>query len=80
MSQEGRRKKEKLKKMSPNLELPVLLNTKKGLLAMAVFITTGRKHDTAKLEVRQIIQSSSRQFEATQATSQQADSSESGSD
>ncbi|KAA8916591.1 hypothetical protein TRICI_001217 [Trichomonascus ciferrii] len=80
MSQEGRRKKEtKLKKVSPNLELPILLNTEKGLQAMAEFIMTGRKHDTAKLEVRQINQSSSRQLEATQATSQQADSSESGS-
>ncbi|KAA8900587.1 hypothetical protein TRICI_006190 [Trichomonascus ciferrii] len=72
--------RKKLKKVSPNLELPILLNTKKGLQAMAEFSMTGRKHDTAKLEVRQINQPSSRQLEATQATSQQADSSESGSD
>ncbi|KAA8915921.1 hypothetical protein TRICI_001935 [Trichomonascus ciferrii] len=75
MSQEGRRMK-KLNKVS----LPILLNTKEGLQALAEFITTGRKHDTAKIEVRQIIQSKSRQLEATQATSQQAKSSKSGSD
>ncbi|KAA8912356.1 hypothetical protein TRICI_003526 [Trichomonascus ciferrii] len=72
--------RKKLKKVSPNLELPMLLNTKKGLQAMAEFIMTGRKNDTAKLEVRQINQSSSSQLEATQDTSQEADSSESGSD
>ncbi|KAA8899617.1 hypothetical protein TRICI_006329 [Trichomonascus ciferrii] len=78
MSQEGTRKK--LKKVSPNLELRILLNTKIGLQAMAEFIATERKHDTAKLEMRQINQSSSKQLEATQATSRQADSTESGSD
>ncbi|KAA8917165.1 hypothetical protein TRICI_000689 [Trichomonascus ciferrii] len=78
MSQKGRRKKET--KESPNLELPILLNTKEGLQTMAEFIMTGRKHDTGKLDVRHINQYSSRQLEATQATSQQADSSESGSD
>ncbi|KAA8909727.1 hypothetical protein TRICI_004376 [Trichomonascus ciferrii] len=72
--------RKKLKKVSPNLELPILLNTKKALQAMAEFIMTGQKHDTAKLEVRQINQSSSRQLEAIQATSQQADSSECESD
>ncbi|KAA8916196.1 hypothetical protein TRICI_001687 [Trichomonascus ciferrii] len=72
--------RKKLKKVSPNLEFPILLNNQKGLQAVAEFIMTGRKHDTAKIEVRQINQSSSRQLEATQATSQQADSSESGSD
>ncbi|KAA8915795.1 hypothetical protein TRICI_002047 [Trichomonascus ciferrii] len=76
----GTEERQKLKSVSPNLELPILLNTKEGFQAMADFITTGRKHDTAKLEVRQINHSSSRQLEATQATSQQTDSSESGSD
>ncbi|KAA8909993.1 hypothetical protein TRICI_004275 [Trichomonascus ciferrii] len=81
MSQDGRRKK-KTKESCPRTlsTLPILLNTKKGLQAMAEFIMTGRKHDTAKFEVRQINKSSSRQLEATQAMSQQADSSESGSD
>ncbi|KAA8901912.1 hypothetical protein TRICI_005990 [Trichomonascus ciferrii] len=45
---------------------------------MAKFITTGRTHDTAELEVRQINQIRSRKLEAVQATSQQAYSSEPG--
>ncbi|KAA8909709.1 hypothetical protein TRICI_004358 [Trichomonascus ciferrii] len=75
-----KKERKKLKKVSPNLELPILLNTKKGLQAMAEFITTGRKHGTAKLEVCQINQSGSRQLEATQTTSQQAGYSKSVSD
>ncbi|KAA8903202.1 hypothetical protein TRICI_005744 [Trichomonascus ciferrii] len=63
-----------LKKVSLNVELPILLNTKKGPQAMAELITAGRKYDTAKLEVRQIHLVGLP--EATQATSQQADGSD----
>ncbi|KAA8914797.1 hypothetical protein TRICI_002831 [Trichomonascus ciferrii] len=74
------KRQKKLKKVPRISELSVLLNTKEDFQALVEFITTGRKHDTAKLEVRQINQSNSRKLEATQAKSQQADSSESGPD
>jgi hypothetical protein len=45
----GKKKGKKLKEVSPDLVLPILLNTKPGLQAMAEFITTGRQHDKAKL-------------------------------
>jgi hypothetical protein len=68
-----KKKEKKLKKVSSKLELPILLNTKPSLQQMAEFITTGQ-HDKAELERRKIKQSSSRLLEATQTTSQQADS------
>jgi hypothetical protein len=59
-SQKGRRKEEQTNDVSPNLVLPILLNTKPCPQAMAEFITTGRQHDKAELETRQFNQSSSR--------------------
>jgi ribulose 1,5-bisphosphate carboxylase large subunit-like protein len=66
-----RKKKErkKLKEVSTNIELPILLNTNPDLQQMAEIITTGRQHGKAKLETRRINQSGSRQLDTVKPTS-----------